>query len=390
MGDAIYYVTYFTFDDVNSWVKPTTEIHKSAKLSKWIQRQLIRGHADNIAKYLQEQKERFFSAIVVGIYGGEPKWAPFSVAAPVGDIASAITDAERERMEASVGVLQLSGDEKIFAIDGQHRVAGIKASLENKATELKDDEVVVLVVGHKKTAAGERRTRRLFTTLNKTARRVSDADRIALDEDDGFAVVTRRLVDEFDLLQGQMIAFAPTAALPTSDDKSLTTIINLNNQLRDMYFPAVTSLGIKKRDFGAARPTDEAMEEVYLLACDYWKALKQEVKEISEVLGQRGDAGMYRQPDKNHLLLRPVGQRAFAGATGVLMERGASVKEAVKRLATVDMWIHKKMWHHVLWDPVQEQMLKTPANAETLLLRKLREKGRTAKRDKNLDEALAR
>ena len=389
MGTTIYYASFMSFADVTAWVKPTTEIHKSRKLSNWIQRQLIRGHSEKIADYLLSQDERFFNAIVVGIYGGEPTWAPLRVSAPVGVAPIRLTDEQEEHLESSIGILTFSGDEQLFAIDGQHRVAGIKAAVAEPNNDVRGDEIIALFVGHKKSKRGEQRTRRLFTTLNKTARRVSDADRVALDEDDGFAIVTRRLVDEFELFdRGKPIAFAPTASLPTNDDKSVSTIISLYSQVKDLYSSQITSQQIKKTHFGRARPDDEALDEVYNCVCRYWKALKRNVNEVKQVLEGRVEAGAFRRPRRNHLLLRPIGQRAFAGATGVLVERGASVSQAVKRLGQVDLWIHKKSWHEIMWDPVQKVMLRSHTPAETWLLREVGEAGRTTAREKKLDEII--
>ena len=351
MGDTIYYATFMTFGDVATWIKPTTEIHSSEELSRWIQRQLIKGHAARIADYLIGQKERFFNAIVVGLYGGDPVWAQWRVTTPPGDKSLKIGDEEHEHLESSIGILQLSGEEKLFAIDGQHRVAGIKEALKRSTADLKDDEIIALFVGHKTTKTGERRTRRLFTTLNKTARRVSDADRVALDEDDGFAIVTRRLIDDFDLFRtGEPVAFAPTASLPPNDETSVTTIICLYSQLKDLYSTRFTDPPIKKGHFGGARPPDKALQQVYQRVTEYWESLIKCVPEVRDVFAGKSAAGQYRKPTKNHLLLRPVGQRAFAGAVGVLVRRGATIRAAVERLSKVDLWIQRKAWHEILWD----------------------------------------
>src|SRR4051812_10667840 len=112
-GDTIYYVSYLTFRDVVEWIKPTDEVHRSKKLSNWIQRQLIKGHADTIADYLLHQNERFFNALVVGVYGGQPSWAPLSVASHPGEVE--LTDEDRETLSASVGILLFKGTEKLFA-----------------------------------------------------------------------------------------------------------------------------------------------------------------------------------------------------------------------------------------------------------------------------------
>jgi DNA sulfur modification protein DndB len=391
MGDTFYYATSLSFRDVVVWIKPTDEIHKSVKLSRWIQRRLVHDHSGRIAEYLKSQRERFFNAIVVGIYGGAPQWAPLSVTVPewVHDIT--VSDDDRENLESSIGILSLSGDEKLFAIDGQHRVEGIKKSLEGGGHELETDEIVALFVGHDTTTTGEQRTRRLFTTLNKTAKRVSDADRVALDEDDGFAVVTRRLLDEFALFKrGKIIAFNPTASLSGSDDQHLTTIISLYSQCKDIYSDRLTRPVVKKAHFSGARPTDKALDQVYKAMCEYWRAMKDHISEVGRVLAGRAQAGDYRKSDRNHLLLRPVGQRAFAGATGVLIERGEKVRRAVERLSKVDLWIHSEAWHEILWDPVQNVMLKSPVLAETWLLRQIGENGRSDARQRKLDETIKR
>lgn len=389
MGNTIYYATFLSFKDVVDWVKPTDEIHKSSRLSKWIQRQLLTKHADRIAEYLLTQEERFFNAIVVGIYGGEPTWAPLHVSVPEGVEEFTLNDEQREHLESSIGILSLSGDEKLFAIDGQHRVAGIKGALKDNPEKLSGDEIIALFVGHDTTKRGEQSTRRLFTTLNKTAKRVSDADRVALDEDDGFAVVTRRLIDEFEMFKlGQPIRFAPTASLPTNDTEHVSTIISLYSQIKDIYSTDLTSAQIKKTNFGRARPSDESLDEVYRFVCDYWKSLKRYVPEVEDVLSGKKTAGELRKQNKNHLLMRPIGQRAFAGAVGVLVERGTKVGPAVKKLSGVDLWIHKKMWHDILWDPKQKVMLKSPLLSETLLLRKVGEEARSASRAAKLNEVL--
>lgn len=68
---------------------------------------------------------------------------------------------------SSVGFLTLTGQEKLFALDGQHRLAGIKKAVKDGLDNDPYDELSILFVGHKDTQRGLERTRRLFTTLNK-------------------------------------------------------------------------------------------------------------------------------------------------------------------------------------------------------------------------------
>ena len=203
MGDRGYLVTALTFAEIARRVVDDVRlIHKSEKLAQWIQRVLKADHAKKIAQYLQSEKSRFFNALVIGVYGGDPLWSELTVTAPTDEL----TEEEQNRLNATIGVLILTGKEILFAIDGQHRVAGIKQAVAENA-DLEGEEVTVILVGHAKTDLGMQRTRRLFVTLNQRAKKVSDADIVALDEDNGLAVVTRRIIDEGTLFPNPDLVF---------------------------------------------------------------------------------------------------------------------------------------------------------------------------------------
>lgn len=391
IGEWYYYVTYLTFADVVEWIKPTDEVHKSKKLSEWIQRILNSKHTQAIADYLLTQPERFFNSIVVGVYGGQPTWASIRVSVPTTIEFEQLSDEQEIELESSIGLLKLSGNENLFAIDGQHRVAGIKKAVK-ESDDLSKEEICAIFVGHENTPTGMERTRRLFTTLNKTAKKVAIADIVALDEDDGFAVVARRLVDDFKLFaQGERVAFSPSPAIPPSDRTSVTSVIGIYQLIQDLY-PQKPERGLpKKSEVLRTRPSDRIIETIYNENCQYWTLLIELIPEYKEVFGDNQlFAGEYRSKERNHLLLRPIGQRAFAGAVQVLMSRGRSMRESIELLRSVNLWLHSKEWHYILWNPLQERMI--PANrvaAETFLLRQIEEKGKSTKNDKRLDELIA-
>ena len=86
-----------------------------------------------------------------------------------------LSETDEARLRESIGILTLTGREKLFPIDGQHGVAGIKRAVTKKG-DIGDDEVTVILIGHARTDEGMKRTRRLFVTLNQRAKRVSDRD----------------------------------------------------------------------------------------------------------------------------------------------------------------------------------------------------------------------
>ena len=359
MGDWIYYVTFMSFRDIKEWIQAPHEIHSSKKLSEWIQRELQLNHAQAIATYLATQPERMFNALFVGIYDGEPQWGEIQVSSTLELAPFEVTEDQLDNLSRSIGILHFSGEEKLFAIDGQHRVAGVKLALEKNKDLLKDDEITVILVGHKTDQTGRERTRRLFTTLNKTAKRVSQTDIIALDEDNGAAIVTRRMIDDFTLfLKGEMIAFNPTANIGDSDLDSITSVITL-------YDIVKTLVGCVDgtRGFTNNRPDDDLLNSVYNFCCSYWNSLKEIIPEYNEVFLFKKSPSQFRQPDNNHLLFRPVGQRAFTEAIAHLIKNySLGLDEAIKELSQVDLWLHSLKWHYILWNPIGKTMISTAKN----------------------------
>jgi DNA sulfur modification protein DndB len=390
IGEWIYYVTYLKFSDVAEWIKPTDEVHNSKKLAGWIQRRLDGQHTKAIVDYLITQPERFFNSIVVGIYGGTPIWAPLKVSVPNNIDFDQISDEQELELESSIGLLKFSGNEILFAIDGQHRVAGIKKALK-ESKDLGREELCAVFVGHENTPEGIERTRRLFTTLNKTAKKVALADIVALDEDDGFAVVARQLIDDFELFaQGKRVVFASSPMIPLSDKTSITSVIGIYQLIQDIY-PQKPREGFpKKSEVLRARPSDDILKTIYDENCQYWILLKELIPEYSVVFANDEVApGEYRSKEQNHLLFRYVGQRAFASAIQVLMSRGQSMRSSVERLRGANLWLHTKEWRYILWNPLQERMI--PRNrvvAETFLLQQIGEEGKSTKNEQRLKELI--
>ena len=193
MGDWIYYVTFLQMEEIAKRIELAEEVHPSSMLKEMIQRQ-ITDRANPIAEYLLNQQQRFFNSLIVGVYGGSPNWYELAIG------TNQLFDAEvlPLYLEGALGILRLDGEEKLFALDGQHRVEGIKKALKRNEN-LKTDEVSVIFVAHQTGADGMERTRRLFTTLNRYAKPVKKSEIIALDEDDIIAIITRDLVEKYPL-----------------------------------------------------------------------------------------------------------------------------------------------------------------------------------------------
>ena len=130
MGDWVYYVATMRLADVAARINFAHEIHPSEKLNELIQRRLNTGRAKKIADYLLRDDQRFFNALVVGVYGGDPCWYDFGEITPMQSSDIEIP----EDIHNSLGFLSLAGREIMFALDGQHRLAGIKQALVVRTT----------------------------------------------------------------------------------------------------------------------------------------------------------------------------------------------------------------------------------------------------------------
>jgi DNA sulfur modification protein DndB len=367
MGDWVYYVTYLTFNDITHWIKKTDQIHKTERLREMIQRQLS-SRSISIAKYLINQEERFFNAIVVGVYGGAPKWYPIDIeASPVlGEVE--LDDSSRD----SIGLLMLEGNEGLFAIDGQHRVEAIKQALKTKP-ELGTDEISVIFVAHKTDEKGQTRTRRLFSTLNRYAKPVSKGEIVALDEDDAFAIITRRLVEDFYLMKG-FVHFGKTAPLPPNDRKNLTTILALYDISQVIYVPILDNKQRQQmKKLKILRPSDEVLDNILEEQKNYWAILKDyfpEYKRLFQSEPNENVAGEYRTSEGGHLMFRPAGQQAFARSVRIMMDRGMEMKDAVAQLSSVSMRLNAPPWRNILWDPNRKKINNnvSPLLTESVLL----------------------
>src|SRR6185437_1866840 len=74
-GSWIYYACLIPILEIDRRVEYATKIHTNNRpLSDLIQRSLEGVRAANIANYLKTNDDRFFSSLVLAVYGGSPEW----------------------------------------------------------------------------------------------------------------------------------------------------------------------------------------------------------------------------------------------------------------------------------------------------------------------------
>lgn len=349
MGDWIYYIASMTLEELAQRVDTSSTVHQSEKLKELIQGSLD-PRAQDIADYLLTQPQRLFGTLVVGVYGGEPEWLEVEInedARPWHE--------SNDRLDGTIGLLRLSGSEKLFALDGQHRMAGTARALEVRPS-LGTEEVAVIFVGHSRDPVGLERTRRLFSTLNRYAKPVSKRDIIALDEDDAVAIVTRQLVESHPLFSNR-VALGKTKAVPVADRTSFTSIVALYDCV-EMVLRLNPGWEKGHKKF---RPTDKVLDDLIQHCEGYWNIVMNEHEVLQAYAKSPTDqnpATPYRGRHGGHLLFRPIGILAHTwAATSLCTKEGGDTQSAVERLASVPVELAGAPWRGLLWDGENRRMI---------------------------------
>ena len=363
MGDWTYYIASMTLADLAERVTTASALHQSERLEELIQRSLS-PRAGDIAEYLRSQPQRLFGTLVIAVYGGEPEWLEIEIGEGVRPWQEG--DERLERLDGAIGLLRLSGSERLFALDGQHRLVGTIQALEDHPS-LGTEEVAVIFVGHSQDKAGLERTRRLFSTLNRYAKPVSKSDIIALDEDDAVAIVTRRLVYTHPLFRDR-VSTGKTKAVPVGDRTNVTSIVALYDCV-EMVLKTNSAWDDGHKRF---RPQDEVLDAHTNHCAEYWNAVMEEnsvLRDYVETPKDVSPARTFRGRHGGHLLFRPIGLLAHTwAATSLCIKEGVGARTAIRRLTLVPMELAEDPWLGLLWD-VENQRMITSKEAQRVAMR---------------------
>lgn len=359
MGDWFYYVTLLPLKEIAVRVSMADEIHQNKGLNTWIQRQISPKRISDIVKYLKCQEQRFFNALILGIYGGKPSWQELDIENKFN--IENIGENDIINLSKTFGVLTLNGDEKIFAIDGQHRTNAIKEALKD-SEELGKEEITGIFIAHKTDNEGLVRTRRLFSTLNRYAKPVSISEIIALDEEDNCAIITRNLVDNFKLFQGKIL-FSQNRSMSTANRTAFTNIIILYDIVKTILTDKLI-LGIKVANikvdgedhkmFTSWRASEDVIQEKQKYIENIFYEIMQSILSLKHFF----DKGIInRELKSTSLLFRPIGQNILFNTLKIGIS--ASKKDEVLQYFSQDNFnLSNRVWRKVFFD-VELERLKT-------------------------------
>jgi DNA sulfur modification protein DndB len=313
MGDWVYYSTLLNAEMIEESILSSHEIRESKELGDFLQRE-VKPRVIKIAKYLVQSQTRFFNSIIVGIFDSPPGWHEL-------DLSSLKSSMDKQQvlvLEESLGILSFTGKEKMFAIDGQHRVEGIKKAFDANKERIREDQYSVIFIAHIDSAEGKVRTRRLFCDINKNAVAVSQGDKVIIDEDDLSAVVTRQVYAKYPhFKKGKVIAITEQKE-ELREKKGPERFTNLLT----LYTVTKKLMPLRRKERGAPQLRQESISEFVQIVFDFFDFVIKHEKSLKKYFSkQRGSLAVLRSNNRN-LLFRPVGLEILARLYAHFAQRG--------------------------------------------------------------------
>lgn len=399
MGRWTYYIVKIKVSDLAKEVELSSEVHQDRTLDDAIQREIDSSRArKNLVVYLHDREDRFLNSIVVAALGGSPTFTPLHLAdSPENNVFRAM------QVDQSFGVLTFAGGQKYYALDGQHRLAAIKAILQptgkkdefarDYVTEdfrhvFRDEELSVIMVvqdpGTDQSARDEilKDYRRLFSSLNRYARATEKSTNIIMDEDDGIAILTRRLIAEHEFFKWTVDNPAEYSIIKTTKGKNLKAadpyftqievFYNMNKDLLTSASRAAHGWQLSKTEivphsqfnlWMLTRPDEDILDTYYEELSDIWDGVLETMPELRTPPHLMRVHNPTDQNDpsatSDHAVFWPIGQEVFALLVRQLLDEHSNtmgkdrlsrdeVTQALKPLQRVNWNLHNVPWKQLL------------------------------------------
>lgn len=362
MGDWNYYIVRMTMREVSREVQLASDLWEDKTLSDAIQRVLDESRVkQQIVNFLSRRDDRFFSSLVVAAIGGNPTWT-----------------GARSRFGDAFGELSFETDPRYFALDGQHRLKAIMELMSDPAGAppgFANEQLSVIVVVREHQGVDDQlwlqRYRRLFSSLNRYAKPTDKDTNIIMDEDDLFAIVTRRLITDHEFFRAphperksfRVLTKGKNLKSGAPQFTSLQTLYAMNMILW-MTTDHRRQFGRPKdlKAFLQFRPDENVIDRCYQSLANCWDAMLCAVPDLRE------DPTTMRThdiPDPNpdgyrdHLLFWPIGQELFAETARSLLDQAglendaevSSMEAELRPLAHIPWELHGSPWHYLLLVP---------------------------------------
>lgn len=351
MGSTRYFLSSMPARELVMVVRPASEAlpdWNEMSIEDRIQRDInLKRLHDEVIPYLASHPDRFFGAVIVLVTGKVDfeKLTELEVQAP-------------KAYEGSLekfGFLTITGGEWI-ALDGQHRLVALREIFLGKFDGeiqggLPNDDVSVIFIENESI----QKTRRIFNKVNRYARSTSRADNLILSEDDGYAIISRKL-------------FTEKSGVLHSRDPRVEQIVNWKNNTlsnRSLQLTTISALSLIVKDICEAhgifldeRSNGGVVPSAQLITkgkeiCEQWiETAFEEFEILEEARKNAGILPTNRELDKPFsLLLKPAGQIALFRAARKAKEtftQRFNLSEFFNRASYVDWRVVSENWDNLL------------------------------------------
>ncbi|OYZ01876.1 MAG: hypothetical protein B7Y37_04580 [Sphingobacteriia bacterium 28-36-52] len=304
LGDWVFYSTLMSAEQIHNVIQPAKNIRESISLDEILQRDL-KDRRKAIARYLLQNESHFFNSIIAGVFEEVPDWIEFKFSETE---SHKFNPSQLSNLRESMGFLILSGNEKIFAIDGQHRVAGIQIAYQDQKSKNKiiDDQFSVIFVAHVDDESGRKRTRKLFSDINKNAKPVAEGDKIKIDEEEIDAIVTRRIYANYSHFQeGKIISLTESARLESKDKVNFTNLLGLHSVNKILKKLFIRKKGTKQWDEVNVLSFEEIVKKFYDFSI-------QNINDYNNYFIKKTLTIPEARLENKYLLYRPIGLKLIA------------------------------------------------------------------------------
>lgn len=346
IGNWVYYCTVIPFKELPR-IDTEHKIKEDRSLDKWLQRELHKRVQD-IKDYLLKEDERFFNSIIVGVYGEIPDWYSLDISILKQKFNIQIS----EGISSSLGVLTLSGKEILFTIDGQHRIEAIKLAQASANLRFKDDELPVIFVAHSDDEKGFVRTRKLFATINREARKPSKNDLAIIDETYAYNIVARMLYARYVKFKNK-IALTENNNLDRNDHTNFTNLLTLTEVNKKLF----TIINYKESKFSS--PSYEIRETLFKVCTEFYDFSTENIKDYKSFFsGEKGLEHFRNSANKKplNLLFLPIGLNLIAQIY-IYFKMNGRLNELKKNINKLNFDLYKGHFKFIYFNPVQNKVV---------------------------------
>ena len=342
LGNTNYYIVSMKIGELTDRARILSEqtAWKDTTIEELYQRQINYNRVEKqIAPYLAKIKSRFFgSVILAAINFDEDRFESLEDLAGAG-LVQRPSKAYRGAT-SGVGVITFSGGEVLTPLDGQHRIKALKYAISgmndkgeklpfDSDADLANEDVCVILVPHEL-----RRSRKIFTTVNKYAKNTTTSENIIVNDDDVIACITRKVANE--IIGANLVNIeSNTLKGRTGCFTTLTTIYYITEAILTSKF------GLFSANDKKSLPERSTVKTYENAAENFWEKITKDIDKWRLALEDKSSNGdSYRiEMRKTNLLGKPTAQQVIADAYIRLRTAGMSHNKICQRLNKIYLTI---------------------------------------------------